>query len=278
MRPILLDLTTSAGHLTLPTYTAFIVLGGLAVIVIGAITAGRRGLPFRASLLLLLIALAAEFVGARAMHRIANPSFYAGHPGLVYTFSRIGLSVYGGLILAALVVPIACRLVRANLWRLADSVAPALGIGIAIARVGCFLNGCCCGKPTSLPWGVLYPMGSPAYFGQFGHSAIGLFDSPRPVHPTQLYEALAAVGCVILAAWLMRRKLPDGIAFAAFVATFTGFRWFNFHLLAEKDVPGNAAWLYPALYAAVILVCAVVTMLRLREPVDRPDAISAAGG
>ena len=85
-----------------------------------------------------------------------------------------------------------------------------------------------------------------------------------PVHPTQIYEAAAALGCAALAAWLVRRRARDGVAFSAFVMAFMAFRWMNFYLLARKDAPGIADWLYPALYAAVILTCAGVMAYRLK--------------
>ncbi len=253
----LIDITMLGRHIVLPAYTSFIVLGGLAAIVIGAITATRRGLPSRSVIICLFLGLSSMLIGARLLHRIANPSFYAGHPELGYTLSRIGLSVYGGLILAMVVVPVACKVLRMNLWRFADSITPALGIGIAVARVGCFLNGCCCGVPTSLPWGVVYPSGSPAFMDQLSRQKIGLFDSPLPVHPTQPYEVVVALLCAILAVWLMRRKSPDGMAFASFALAFTAFRWLNFYLLAHRNSSDPAIWLYPALYALIILVSTV---------------------
>lgn len=267
MSPDLVDITMLGRHIVLPAYTSFIVLGGLAAIVIGAITATRRGLLSRSVLICLFLGLVAVLIGARLLHWIANPSVYSGHPELVYTLSRIGLSVYGGLILAMIVVPIACKVLRMNLWRFADSITPALGVGIAVARVGCFLNGCCCGAPTSLPWGIMYPIGSPAFMDQLSQQKIGLFDSPLPVHPTQIYEVAAALLCALLAAWLMRRNARDGMAFAVFVMGFTAFRWLNFYLLAHRASPDPATWLYPALYSLIVLASiATIAHILKQEP------------
>ena len=59
-------------------------------------------------------------------------------------------------------------------------LAPTVGLGIGLGRIGCFLNGCCFGTPTDLPWGVTFPEGSiPDYI--FHNQAI---------HPAQLYSSL----------------------------------------------------------------------------------------
>ena len=101
--------------------------------------------------------------------------------------SRGGMSWFGGFaggILAGLAV-----MQRKRLPKLAVLAAatPALAIGHAIGRIGCFLVGDDYGRPTHLPWGVAFPEGLPP--------------TSMPVHPTQIYEAAALVPL----AWLLGR-------------------------------------------------------------------------
>src|SRR4029077_3547831 len=71
-----------------------------------------------------------------------------------------------------------------------DAVAPAGVAGLGVGRLGCFLAGCCFGRPTTLPWGVIFPaLGAPAR------------------HPVQLY---AAAGDLALVAWLTVSHGPPG--------------------------------------------------------------------
>jgi phosphatidylglycerol---prolipoprotein diacylglyceryl transferase len=78
-------------------------------------------------------------------------------------------------------------------------------LGLAIQRAGCFLAGCCFGRPTGLPWGVHFPAASPA-----GRAFPG-----EAVHPTQLYYLLAFL-LVAGFLWLGRRRLRGrGMAAAA---------------------------------------------------------------
>lgn len=55
-----------------------------------------------------------------------------------------------------------------------DVIAPAIGLGLFFGRLGCFLNGCCYGGATDLPWGVCFPAGSPPYVHQLQAGQIGI--------------------------------------------------------------------------------------------------------
>lgn len=109
-----------------------------------------------------------------------------------------GLVVFGSLPTAALAAWRFAARRGLPLLDLADCIAPGLLVGLALGRVGCFLNGCCYGGPCDLPWAVEFPPHSPPWLDQ---AARGLL--PRdtaawslPVHPAQLY---AAVDAAILA-------------------------------------------------------------------------------
>ncbi|HSF42998.1 MAG TPA: prolipoprotein diacylglyceryl transferase family protein, partial [Thermoanaerobaculia bacterium] len=76
-------------------------------------------------------------------------------------FDRSGLVWYGGFILGAIAVIWMIHHRRLPAWPLADATAPALALGYAVGRVGCFLVGDDYGRPTDLPWGVAFPVGIP---------------------------------------------------------------------------------------------------------------------
>jgi phosphatidylglycerol---prolipoprotein diacylglyceryl transferase len=92
----------------------------------------------------------------------------------------------------------------------ADLVMPAVALGIGITRIGCFLNGCCWGVPTSMPWGVTFPPESAAgVWQQFSHCG--------PVHPTQLYSSAAGFLIFGLLLRLERYKKFNGYTLCLFV-------------------------------------------------------------
>lgn len=109
-------------------------------------------------------------------------------PMLDLLLSRAGMSWFGGFaggILCGLLVMWRRRLPAIAVLAAAT---PGLAVGHAIGRVGCFLVGDDYGRPTDLPWGIAFPEGLPP--------------TDVPVHPTQLYEALALVPVI----WLLLRS------------------------------------------------------------------------
>ena len=91
------------------------------------------------------------------------------------------------------------------------AATPALAIGHAIGRIGCFLVGDDYGRPSDLPWAVAFPRGLPP--------------TDVPVHPTQLYEAIA----LLVVAWLLirwrRRNVPDAIVLGRYLVLAGSIRF-----------------------------------------------------
>jgi len=82
---------------------------------------------------------------------------------------------------------------------LADLITPSIFIGLIFGRLGCFLNGCCYGDPSSLPWSVAFPPGSAAFVSEVDRGLISADAShTRYLHPTQVYSALDGLVLAIL--------------------------------------------------------------------------------
>ncbi|MEO0086312.1 MAG: prolipoprotein diacylglyceryl transferase family protein, partial [candidate division WOR-3 bacterium] len=126
-----------------------------------------------------------------------------------------GLMFYGGFLGAFIAGLLFVALNRLPLVKLLDAVAPAIVLGEGFTRIGCFLNGCCFGVPTSSCLGVEFPLHSPAG-AQFPHQAI---------HATQLYSSLAGFLMFGLALILERRKLREGVLFALILVLYSLFRF-----------------------------------------------------
>ena len=131
------------------------------------------------------------FLGAKLLWTV---EFSGDAPITDLFFSRGGLSWFGGLIGGVGAGLWMLRRRRIPLVRGLAAATPALSVGHAIGRLGCFLVGDDYGRPSSLPWAVAFPEGLPP-------------TSVR-VHPTQLYEAVALVGV----AWLLIRWRRKGVA------------------------------------------------------------------
>lgn len=146
--------------------------------------------------------LLAALVGAKLGYAVVHYRDFARslldlyHDGVL---ELSGLVMHGGVLLALAAIWGFTAYHRLSFLRTLDIVAPSFALGIFLTRWGCFLNGCCFGRPTRLPWGVVFPGGS------------------VPLHPVQIYEAL--FGAAILGALLLFeracRPAEGGTAFLA---------------------------------------------------------------
>src|SRR5690606_26698447 len=138
-------------------------------------------------------------------------------------FSRGGMVWYGGFLGATALVYWEIRRSKLPLGVMADSIAPALAIAYAVGRMGCFLVGDDWGRPTTLPWGIRFPNGTPPTTVQVIEREFGIQVDPEmvarygevlPVHPTQLYE-VALSTLIFFALWRLRgRQYQAGWLFA----------------------------------------------------------------
>jgi phosphatidylglycerol:prolipoprotein diacylglycerol transferase len=155
-------------------------------------------------------------VGARLFYVLEyHEQFFGAGTSLGESLTRIvniaggGLVVFGSLPTAALAAWRFAARRGLPLAKIADCVVPGMLLGLAIGRVGCFLNGCCFGGPCDLPWAVRFPEGT-APAAMYPAAAGGSV----PLHPAQLYAAIdAAILAAIAVAYtpLARR---DGEVFA----------------------------------------------------------------
>jgi phosphatidylglycerol:prolipoprotein diacylglycerol transferase len=128
---------------------------------------------------------------------------------------RGGLAYYGGFIFAAAFGLWYGRKHRLGMWKVADLASPWIAFGLAITRVGCFLNGCCYGKVSNVPWAVRFPQDSIVQRAQVDAHLIAATDPALPVHPTQLYlAALNLLTFFVLYYWVRPRKRFNGELFA----------------------------------------------------------------
>jgi phosphatidylglycerol---prolipoprotein diacylglyceryl transferase len=230
-------------YFDVPLYSfgLMLVIGCWTAIELAKFLARRSGMNPEHFANICIIALLGGVVGARASHVLENFQQYFGKGGegllAAFNIREGGLTYYGGVMLATpLCIAYALRN-KIPLRRGMDIIAPTLMVGLALGRVGCFLNGCCWGATCDQPWAVTFPYGSPAYESQVEEKLVAapppelIIDNPidplrdrranaddlrknpklaaiartlrsQPVHPTQLYSTLAAAlvcaACVAL--------------------------------------------------------------------------------
>ena len=165
----------------------------------------REGRPPHFGSDLALVIMIAGIVGARLGYVLANFGEYAAHPGEILRIDRGGLIFYGGFILSSLAA-------LAWAWRRGEGIAPfadfvitAIPLGHAFGRVGCFINGCCYGKPWDGPFAV--------------------FTAGAMRHPVQLYETAFNVLLYLAMLVLYLRKKRAGTVLALSLVLYGAWRF-----------------------------------------------------
>jgi phosphatidylglycerol:prolipoprotein diacylglycerol transferase len=173
-----------------------------------------------------LVGIPSGIIFARLLHVIDNIVVASMHPELADSGKVInylqhpeliigggGLTAYGAVLGAALGVWIYCKFTKTKMGYIFDLLAPAAIMAQAIGRLGCLMNGCCYGTPTTLPWGMVYT--DPQSFG---------FNRGIPCQPTVVYEIIYNV--IIFGVLLvLRKKLkPDGSLFMLYLSLYAVWR------------------------------------------------------
>jgi phosphatidylglycerol:prolipoprotein diacylglycerol transferase len=213
----------------------------------------------------ILVALVAGVLGARALYVLEHVSEFRREWGSVLALWQGGLTLYGGLVAGVFAGLLTARRLVLPMWLVADAMTPSLALGTMFGRVGCFLNGCCYGRPTRLPWGVTFPPDSFAGL-EFGNAKL---------HPAQLYFALA--GLVLFAVlWPLRLRLrAPGVLFWTFILLFALVRipldfTRAYEPGAELATVGGVPIVESQLSSLALGLFSVLMMLRLRRQGTAP--------
>lgn len=217
MHPILFRI----GPLAIHSYGLMLALSFLVGVYL-AIQRGRRLRldPGRMMDLAMYVMLSSA-AGARLLYVVPHWEEFAGHPwDVINPFQNGevgigGMTLYGGLILAVAVGIWFARRHRMPVWRVTDAMAPAVALGIFLTRIGCFLSGCCFGKPSDVPWAMVFPP----------NSAAGATFPNAPIHPTQLYSSLYGLAIFGILLFLERFKRFDGFTFWVFILLYSVARF-----------------------------------------------------
>jgi phosphatidylglycerol---prolipoprotein diacylglyceryl transferase len=201
------------GSFPVHSYGFFVAAGFLLGIGLAVKEARRKKIPAEKILDLSFYIILSAIVGSRLLFVIINYPYYLEHPLDFFKVWEGGLVFYGGLILSFLTGLWIIRKQKLPFWETADLMAPSIAIGQVFGRLGCFAAGCCFGKATNRFWGVA-----------FNHS-----DSLAPtgiaLHPTQLYEALAAL-IIFIILWVLRDKQKfAGMIFLYYLFLYSLGRW-----------------------------------------------------
>ncbi|MFQ5810372.1 MAG: prolipoprotein diacylglyceryl transferase [Armatimonadota bacterium] len=200
----------SIGPVTIHAYGVMLTVGFVAGILWMRREGRQKGMGTDAVLDFALWTLLSSVLCARALFVLLNWSEFAASPRDIVWLWRGGLSFHGGVLGAIGAGSIFAVRRKIPFGTLSDAAAPAIPLGYAFARIGCFMNGCCQGSPTDLPW--RYPQ-APAT------DAYGVLIHPS--HPAQIYDSLMSLAVFGLILLLKPHFRARGQLFAAYVAIYS---------------------------------------------------------
>ena len=167
---------------------------------------------------LVLWILVGVVIGARIIYCfVYDPKAMLANPFYLFQVYRGGLSFHGGMLGTVVAAIVFCRKKGVPFWNLADAMALATPTGLAMGRLGNFINGELYGRVSYVPWAVIFKDGG-----------------PEPRHPSQLYEAAL-----------------EGLLLFAFM------QWRFWRTDVARRHPGRLSGEFLVAYALVRIICEI---------------------
>jgi phosphatidylglycerol---prolipoprotein diacylglyceryl transferase len=248
------------------SYGIWLALGMLAALIAASRLGERDGIPREKVYDLGLWTLIGGLLGSKLLMVLVEDNVDI----LSLDFLRSGGVFYGSLIGGFLTVVMLVRRYKLPFWKTADAFAPAVALGQAFGRQGCFAAGCCWGDVCHLPIGV--------HFTELGHQytgvpIVGPDGSALYLWPTQLIESFFMLGVFALLAWLHRRKTFDGQILILYGFIYSLFR-FSIEFIRGDDASRGdllgltaATGLSPSQLISLVVAaaCAIFLLMRMRR-------------
>lgn len=232
MRPVLFHI----GSFPVYSYGVFLFLAFLVGVLFAGKELERRGLDGSAIYAVGAVAAVSGVVGARLFYVLGHWREFSSDFLSAFDLNMRGLVFYGGLALAVPACVVVVRRMGLPTGKVADAVGLTLPLSLAVARVGCFLNGCCGGRPSGLPWAVTFP------------------GSSTPVHPTQLYELALDLALFLILLGLRKRVARDWDLFLLAVGGYGLVRFLVEFFRYHPQASARPFFQGVSLAAAVLLI------------------------
>jgi len=255
----------SIGPFTIHTYGFFVAVG-FAVGILTAVKVGKtQGVPSQQVMDMAFVMIVWAIIGSRLFYVIINFSYYKTHPLDIIKIWQGGLVFSGGLVATAAAMWWYLRRHRLAFWSTGDLWAPSLALGQAIGRFGCFMAGCCYGRPTGSSWGVM-----------FTHPQ-SLAPLNIPLYPTQMFEAVSGFAVFLALIFLHGKKKFEGQVFLWYLILHSTARLFVERFRGDERglIPGTEMSA-TQLLATLILVGSVVVLLVMRSRWEKKNKGRAA--
>jgi phosphatidylglycerol:prolipoprotein diacylglycerol transferase len=228
--------------------------------------ARREGVDSERAAGLGLWAIIGAVLGAKALMVLRFLPDYLANPADLWSLATLQSAgdFYGGFF-GALIASLLffARHREIPRWRMADLCGPAIALGQAIGRIGCFMAGDDYGRPTGVPWAVVFRDPEAT---EIGGTPLGV-----SLHPVQLYESLACLGLFLFLVWLARHKRFDGEIILAYSILYAVTRFLLEYLRGDMDRGLVFGGLFStSQFAAIVVVVVCMPLFVLRYKTQKP--------
>lgn len=238
------------GNFTISSYGVTAAIAFLVAYWLSSLEFKRRRLDEKLLGNFLIAAMVGGMVGAKIVYVFENvPLSELLRNPIPHLFSRGGFTYYGGLFGGALLMWIVAYKNKMSFWTLGDTIAPAVAIAYALARVGCFLVGDDYGVPSNLPWAIAFPKGLPP--------------TDVRVHPTQIYEIILSL-IIFIYLWKIRKKdAPTGWLFSLFLI-LAGIERFLVEIVRDTTPSPIPHISIAQLMSIVLILVGIIKLVQVR--------------
>ncbi len=245
----------SIGHFTVHTYGVMIAIGVILCVLMGYYRAKRLEMKAEPVMDLTILCVVMGFVGAKVFFVILSWKQFLSDPLSVLGSS--GFVVYGGIVFGVVSALIYCKVKDIRFFEYFDLLAPSVALAQAFGRLGCFFAGCCYGKETDLPIGIVFPDDCFAPAGV-------------PLLPTQLFSS---AGDFVIAFVLIRvtGKMRHTGDVGALYLMLYGIGRFCVEFLRTNEQGGFFGLTTAQLISVVFIIVSVVLFIRNKRVAEKED-------
>jgi len=262
MMPVLFEFSLFGWESALPTYGLVLAIAFLLALAMALRQARLAGVEPAVITDFWIVSLLSGVIGAKLLLYLLDYEYYLAHPKAILTTLRSAGVWYGGLILAVAACLVMVRRRGLNAWLIGDILAPAIILGQAVGRWGCFAAGCCYGSACSLPWAVTF---TDPHANEITGVPLNI-----ALHPVQLYMSLADFGVFLVVLAIAARKKFEGQVLLSYLVLYAFVR--GMLEIFRGDPRGAIGPLSTsqAISIAVGLVAIVLYLVRRSRPAPAP--------
>ncbi len=231
------------GPVTIYSYGLMLVVAFLVAVALACRNAKASGIDAEIIFNLSFTAFVSGIIGARILYVLENLQYYLKNPLETILFNHGGLSWFGGLIAGSIAGVAYLKIKKVPVYTALDLLVAYVALAQALGRIGCFLNGCCFGKPWE--YGLYFP----------SHQA--------RLFPVQILSSVMLVAIFLVLRYLQRRPHQKGEVFYSYLFLYSLVRFLIEFLRADNPVVIWNLTLFQLLSIAVFFI-ALANLISLK--------------